>query len=139
MMEDDPKLQPLGILWMVWSGFTTFVGVLLGAIFSGIGALSTVLPDESTGEPAPGWVGWLFGGFGLVFAGIFAVVGAIGFFAGMGVRKGKTWALIVVLILAFLQLSSFPLGTALGVYTFIVAFKALNEGSAPREPPAAVM
>ncbi len=130
--------KTLGLLWMIWSALTTAVGIGVGAMFGGMGAMATVLPDTHTREPAPEWVGWLFGGFGLVLGGLFAAIGILGFVAGMGVRKGRLWALVTVVLLAILQLSSFPLGTGLAIYTFVVAFPVLaarkgvpRQGEAP--------
>ena len=44
--------------------------------------------------------------------------------AGSGVKKNKSWSRIVLIILAALNLFSFPIGTAIGVYTLIVLLGA---------------
>jgi hypothetical protein len=40
-----------------------------------------------------------------------------GILAGLGLYKRKEWARILTLIISVLNLISFPLGTALGVYS----------------------
>lgn len=122
-----PNLDALGIVWMVWSGFLAVIGLAVALFAAGFGGLITTLPDSNTGEPAPWWAGVLFGGVGLAVAGAFLVLGAIGVAAGNGVRRGRKWALIVALVLAFFNLSNAPLGTALAIWTFVVVIPALKD------------
>lgn len=48
---------------------------------------------------------------------MFAVLSIPGILAGFGLFKRKEWARILTLILSVLHLLSFPLGTAVGVYS----------------------
>jgi len=52
--------------------------------------------------------------------------------AGYGLLNYKSWARILSIILAILNLILFPIGTALGIYTLIIMFneetKALFRG-----------
>lgn len=121
------QLRPLGIVWAVWSGITTLGGVLIGLLAAGFGGLMTAIPDTTAGEPAPWWMGLFVGGFGLALAGLFLLLGLLGIFVGVGVTRGHRWALIAACILGLFQLSSFPFGTALAVWTFVVAGRALSE------------
>jgi len=43
-----------------------------------------------------------------------------GIIGGIGLLKGKSWARILVLILAIFDLIDFPVGTAISIYTFWV-------------------
>ena len=43
-------------------------------------------------------------------------------FAGYGLLKYKSWARILAIILAILNLILFPIGTALGIYTLVIMF-----------------
>lgn len=62
-------------------------------------------------------------GAALLFSGVafllvlFSVPGIIG---GIGLLKLKSWARILVLILAVLDLMNIPIGTAIGIYTLWV-------------------
>jgi uncharacterized membrane protein YozB (DUF420 family) len=42
--------------------------------------------------------------------------------AGFGLVKYKSWARILAIILAILNLILFPIGTALGIYTLVIMF-----------------
>ena len=73
---------------------------------------------------------------------ILVSIGALCFFlpgviayvlAGYGLLKYKSWARILAIILAILNLILFPIGTALGIYTLVIMFneevKALFKGN----------
>lgn len=80
-----------------------------------------------------GWMGpgrWPFGGAfewnplllgGLLSAGVFMVVfGAAYLLLAWGLLERQPWARMLGIVLAFLALLRFPLGTALGIYTLWV-------------------
>jgi hypothetical protein len=48
------------------------------------------------------------------------VIGIPSLIAGIGLLNRKRWARILAIILAILALSSFPIGTAAGIYTLWV-------------------
>lgn len=48
---------------------------------------------------------------------LFVILSIPGIIAGMGLLKRKEWARILTLVLSVLHLLSFPLGTAVGVYS----------------------
>ena len=69
--------------------------------------------------------GWLSSGFLLrgMMAGVgtgVLLLGALGVAAGWGLWHRKSWARVLALILGFLALLRFPLGTSLGIYTLWV-------------------
>ena len=43
--------------------------------------------------------------------------------AGIGLMKKREWGRILTLIVAFLSILNFPLGTALAIYTFVILVK----------------
>ena len=47
--------------------------------------------------------------------------------AGYGLLNYKSWARILTIILAILNLCLFPIGTALGIYTLVVMFNQETE------------
>ena len=51
---------------------------------------------------------------------VFLAIGIPSLVAGIGLLKQKGWARIVAIILALLALTSFPIGTAAGIYTLWV-------------------
>ena len=56
---------------------------------------------------------------GIVVAVVVTVISAPNIIAGIGLLKFKPWARVLAIVLAFLNLFGFPLGTILAVYTFI--------------------
>jgi Na+-driven multidrug efflux pump len=58
------------------------------------------------------------------FAIFFSLPGAVG---GIGLLKSQGWARILVLILSFLGLLNFPIGTAVGIYSIWVLFDKRTE------------
>jgi len=55
-----------------------------------------------------------------IFLAVFSAPEIIG---GIGLLKRKEWGRILVLVVSFFNLVNFPLGTALGVYSFIILLK----------------
>ncbi len=53
-------------------------------------------------------------------AGLLVLLAVPGILGGIGLLKGKTWARILVLVLAVLDLLDFPIGTAIAIYTLWV-------------------
>ncbi|MGF1453097.1 MAG: hypothetical protein ACFB21_13605 [Opitutales bacterium] len=80
------------------------------------------------------------GGFMAIFAVVagtfFAIVSLPSIIGGVAVLKGYEWGKILLLILSAIELFSFPLGTALGVYSFW-AFLRTPEPPARGYPPSA--
>jgi len=64
---------------------------------------------------------------GLAVAGFLVLSALPGIVGGIGLLKGKNWARVLVIFLAVLDLIDFPIGTAIGAYTFWVL---LNKDSA---------
>ncbi len=106
------NLRTLGILWMIISGLRLIPGVILMTIFQ-VGA--SFLPAD-----VPFFVPALVRGIGMFIL----AAAAIGFFAGWGLLDRQPWARTLALVLGFLSLIEFPLGTAIGVYTLWVLLPA---------------
>jgi len=86
--------------------------VLLGAgivllVFGGIGALSM--------EPTAFSVMSILG---IIFSFLVAIWAVPGLIAAYGLLKRRPWGRVLGLIMGAFDLLNFPLGTALGVYTF---------------------
>ena len=52
-----------------------------------------------------------------ILAIVFIVISIPGIVAGMGLYKRKEWARILTLILSVIEIFSFPIGTAIGIYS----------------------
>lgn len=124
----SPDQRAVGVAWMVYCGLVGAAGVAAGIAFVGMALLMAVLPDSRTGAPAPTWVAFAFGGFGALVGGILGVYGALGATIGWYVTRGRTWAKWGALVLAITQVAQFPVGTLLGIATFVVMFRAEPAG-----------
>lgn len=92
----------LGILGVL-GAFIIYMAISIGGIISG----------DATAISITQLVGISVGSFILLLS----LPGIIG---GLGILKYKYWAKILLLVVGFLNLLNFPLGTALGVYTIWV-------------------
>jgi uncharacterized membrane protein (DUF2068 family) len=64
--------------------------------------------------------------------GIFLVTGIIGVIAGWGLYERRSWARILAIVLAFVNLLHPPFGTAIGIYTLWVLLPAASEAEYQR-------
>lgn len=94
-----------GILFLV-------VGAFVFLLLTGIGAVSV----DAEAFVVLSIIG-SFVGFIMLVLALPSIV------AGAGLLKGKNWARILAIILAVFNLMNFPLGTAVGLYTFYVLFQ----------------
>lgn len=99
----------LGWCFIVYHAIVAVVGIVIGAIVSGAGAIS--------GEREAIFV---TGAVGIGIACFLIVISLPGILAGIGLLKFRPWARILAIILGAMHLLSFPLGTALGVYALVV-------------------
>jgi hypothetical protein len=119
------NLHILGVLWIVIGALRliemawilhaghTFLPALAGGFGSDAYPFSGRFPVESIV-----WSGLAFAGF---WIGLF---GAIEVVIGWGLMERQPWARIFGLVVGFLLLIRFPLGTALGIYTIWVLLPA---------------
>lgn len=109
-MEQHLKL--LGILFIVSGVFSILIGFLSLALLSAVGIL--------TGQPQAVAILTIVGTVAAAFCFVTGVPEIIG---GWGLLKKRSWSRILVIIMAIINIFSFPLGTALGVYALWVLFK----------------
>jgi len=109
----DRHVQLIGILWIVYGIMGLLLAFFMFLVLFGI----SFIPNMGT--IAPGilrLVAWAAGLFFLVLA-LPQII------AGMGLMKHKEWGRILTLIVSFFHLVSVPLGTALGIYSFVILLK----------------
>jgi zinc-ribbon domain len=106
-------LHTLSILWIVWS-----VLHLVGAVALLILAHTLFAPfGLLRGSPeVPRFVQPILSAVGVVLL----VSALAGIAAGWGLMDRQSWARVLAIVLGFLALPSFPLGTALGIYSLWV-------------------
>ena len=113
----------LGWCFVVYHAILALVGICVGVLVAGAGAIS--------GEREAMFI---TGTVGIFVAGLLLLLSLPGIITGFGILKYRPWARILAIILGVLHLLSFPFGTALGVYTLVVmtnAETAVLFGQAP--------
>ncbi len=111
----DSHKRILGIIYIV-SGILLLFGMMLVSMF-----FSLVIPwiSENAGEGQ--WVfTWLVPFIRSIAIFVCVVIALPSLIAGWGLLNNRTWALTLALIIGCLRLFSFPIGTAIGVYTIWV-------------------
>jgi hypothetical protein len=109
----EKHVNLISILWIIYGAIGFFFGLAVAVILFGL----SFIPHNW--EIAPGIVRLIAWGIGSFFL-LLALPQIIG---GIGLMKKREWARILILIVSFFHLLSFPLGTALAVYSFVILLK----------------
>jgi hypothetical protein len=108
----------VGTLLMAWGAFQLLIALALGLLFFLLGGGVAVL-GGAAGEGELVFAGGIYVMLGIFVGVVSGVMSLPGIVAGYGVTKRKSWARVVAMIVAAMSMMSFPLGTLLGVYTFV--------------------
>jgi hypothetical protein len=111
------NVRILGWCFIVYGGILAIIGVGVGMIVLGGGAMSG---DRQAM--------FITGAVGAGIAVLMIILSLPSIIAGLGLLKFRSWARILAIILGALHLLSFPFGTALGIFTLIVL---LNQEAVP--------
>ncbi len=109
----ENHIKPLGILYIVFGVMGAIAAVVMLLLFIA-GATLIATEDPEVGE--------ILAILGTVLAIFLMVISVPNIIAGYGLLKFYSWARILTLILSFLNLPAFPIGTPLGVYGIVVLF-----------------
>jgi hypothetical protein len=113
-MESHKRV--VGILYIV-TGILQFIGMLLLSVL--ISSLIPFIADSA--EENTRWVfEWIVPFINIMVAIIIVLFSIPSIIGGGALLQGKSWALTLVLILGCFKLFSFPIGTAIGIYTIWV-------------------
>ena len=99
----------LGWLYLLSNAILLVLGIVGLFFMTGIGLAS--------GEPEAFGILSVVGVAGLIFFTLLALPGLI---TGYGLLKRYSWARILALVIGFLSLVNFPIGSMIGVYTYVV-------------------
>lgn len=109
----------LGLLFWIYVALNVVIMVGTGIFmlaWSGVIMSEMAKMPHQNGQPGPEMMLGMMGGI-MLFAFILGFALLIPqFFAGYGLRKGKSYARVLTIIASVLAVFSFPFGTALGVY-----------------------
>ena len=110
----EGQVKTVGILWIIYGSLGILFTLLLFGTLFGI----SFIPD--IGSEAPVILRTVAVGLGIFFA----ILTLPELIAGFGITSRREWGRILGLIVAFLNLISFPVGTALSIYTLVVLLNA---------------
>jgi len=110
----EKHLTIIGALWILSGALGLLCAFIVFWVLFGV----SFIPDM--GVEAPIILRTVATGV-IIFVAILSVPQILG---GAGLMKRKEWARILVLMLAFLALLNFPLGTALGIYSLVILVNA---------------
>jgi len=111
--EMEKHVNLLGILWIALGAFTFFGGFVAFWVLFGI----SFIPDMGYEAPI------ILRSVGAGIAIFLLILSIPKIIAGIGLMKRQEWGRILTLIVAFLSILSFPLGTALAIYSFVILVK----------------
>lgn len=114
-MEDkmEKHVNLIGILWIALGALTFFGGLVTFWILFGI----SFIPDMGHEAPV------ILRSIGVGVAIFLLILSIPKIIAGIGLMKKQEWGRILTLIVAFLCVLNFPLGTALAIYSFVILIK----------------
>jgi hypothetical protein len=115
------QVSVVGILWIILGALTMLASAFVGLLGGGGMIMGMMNAGHDRDAAAAGTI--MAGLFGVIAVFIF-VMGLVALLAGIGLRKWRPWARILTIILSILNLLSFPIGTAIGVYSLVVLFNA---------------
>lgn len=120
---DEEHLKLLSLGYLVSGGFAAmfslfgllyvFMGVIMSLTFSHIPQTA-----GKAGDLPPTFIGWIFGGIGLVIFLLMITMAAAKFWVALSIRRRKSRTFCMVV--AGIGCLEFPYGILLGVLTFIV-------------------
>ncbi len=140
-MQMEKHISVVAILHLVYSSLALLAGILVFAVFAGIGTIVTHVPDTPAEEAfSAAAILWGIGTIIATLLVIFAIPGIVG---AVGLLKRKEWGRILVIVVSFFDLLHIPLGTILGGYSIWVLFNnetiallRADTQPAPQPPPA---
>ncbi|MBP9925917.1 MAG: hypothetical protein KBF45_07975 [Cyclobacteriaceae bacterium] len=106
----------LAILYIISGSFQILAMIILSSL------LSIMIPYiMKEAGPEGQWIFiWIIPFIRFIAVGIIVLFSIPAIIGGIGLLNHKKWALILLLILGCFKLFSFPIGTAIGIYTIWV-------------------
>jgi hypothetical protein len=120
--QNSDMISLVSIFHFVLGGFQMLFS-LVGLVYVAIGAMVASGAMESTkGNPPPPELGWVFGGFGVVFVLVFVTIGFLTIRAGINIRRRRrrTFCMVIDSILCLMV----PFGTIVGIFGLVLLTKA---------------
>lgn len=105
-------IRTVGILHIVFASLTILVGMVLLLLLGGLATF--VGTQDSSSDAMLGAT--VLGGIGAFLFVLMVLLSVPGMIAGIGLLRMRPWARVLTIVVSALELLSFPIGTALGLY-----------------------
>lgn len=112
----DSHKRILGIIFIVSGILLVMAMMILVMVFS----LFIPWIADAAGEDQQWVFSWLIPFIRFIAILVCVVIALPSLIAGWGLLNNKSWAMLLALIVGCLRLFSFPIGTAIGIYTIWV-------------------
>lgn len=113
----ESHVKAVGIIHIAFSALGIIFAVALFTILNFVASLPD-LEEEAVR---------VLQAVGMLIPWFFIICSLPGIAGGIGLLKYQAWARILILILSFLGLLNFPVGTAVGIYSIWVLFDKRTE------------
>ena len=135
--QDEEHLKLIALFHFVVAGLEAVVGLLpILHVAMGIAMLTGYwpVPSSSSSGPMPDLMGWLFTVIGAFVILFYETLALFTLFAGLSIRKRRRH--LFCLVVAGIGCLNMPIGTALGVFTFLVLLRPSVKALFNRDPLA---
>lgn len=105
-------IRTVGILHIAFASLTILVGMVLLLLLGGLATF--VGTQDSSSDAMLGAT--VLGGIGAFLFVLMVLLSVPGMIAGIGLLRMRPWARVLTIVVSALELLSFPIGTALGLY-----------------------
>ena len=127
-------VKVLGVLYIALSSLTLCAALFLALGFMTASGIVAANPDADAAVALP-----IIGIAGSALVIFLVAISLPGIITGIGLLKYKSWARIVGIVLAAINLINIPFGTILGVYGLWVLLNKETEQLFSGAPPAAIV
>ena len=117
--QDEEHLRLLSILYYIWGGLTAFFSCF-GVFYVLAGGVFMIAAANEPNGPPP-WLGAIFSAFGVLVILFILAIAGLTIWTGRNLQKRRHHS--ICLVVAAISCLSVPLGTALGVFTFVVLLR----------------
>lgn len=113
------RIKALSIVWFIYGGLSLALGII-GLTFANAFLNGRFGPWAHGPWGHGSWAQGMLGPAIIHFAWVMVVLrSGLAFAAGWGLMDRAQWGRIVAIVVAFLSLLKFPIGTALGIWTLV--------------------
>ncbi len=114
----ETHVRVIGWLFVIMHALGILGGLIVLFVLGGIGAIAGATGGQEALPALP-----ILGGIGAMVCLIMTIASIPGLLAGVGVLRLAQWGRILTLIMAALNILNFPIGTAIGIYAFVILLK----------------